>query len=742
MFKLHPMCAVLGLCWACWPQALAQVAAETPSPQPCLVAPAYPSPPKAGTEETHFGMLVKDPDRALEDASKPEVQAWVEAENQATTRTLAMAGSQARLEKELKGLVETDHDSLPQARGPWLYYTHRAPGEEQGLLVKQARQGGAEQVVLDPNAWPRDQHAILGEWFLSPDGRKLAYTVRWNNADRGELRVRDLEQASELGLDRQDWEDWADFAWAKDSQGYYFTRLPKKGPGQDRDLPGMSDIAYHRLGTDASQDKAVYPASQDPQIYESPQVSDDGAWLFAIRAHGFSGTEILAQDLAQPQGKWLRLFHSATATAKVLEDRGQFLLLTNQDAPRGQVLVVSAKNMEASLPGRPRWHPLVQERPDTYLDSALLVGHSMVLLSHRRAASVVETWSYSKPDGGQRLAELSLPGLGSVEEAEGRADDPEGYLSFQSFTRPLEIEQFRPGSGDMQVWKKAAPVPAALGQAQVSQVWYDSSVRSEERTAAPPKVSMFLILPKGQARDGLAPWVMQGYGGFGVSMLPRFFPGIAALVDAGFGVAIPNLRGGGEYGEEWHKAGMLLNKANGFDDFESAAQYLFDNHYCAAGHLAIMGSSNGGLLVAAALTRRPDLYAAVVCGSPLTDMVRYPLFGEGPAWISEYGDPKDEFPFRALIAYSPYHHVHAGTHYPPTLIQCSENDDRVDPMHARKFAAALQAAQAGPSPVLLRTGSHAGHSGAGLASGMESQLAEQLSFIEYETRCNQAGSRR
>jgi prolyl oligopeptidase len=291
----------------------------------------------------------------------------------------------------------------------------------------------------------------------------------------------------------------------------------------------------------------------------------------------------------------------------------------------------------------------------------------------------------------------------------------------------MELQRFDPVSGRLRLWQRPASVPEAVRQAQVSQAWFTS--------ADGTRVPMFLLRPQGLPQDGSAAFVLEGYGGFGASLLPRYSPLTAALLQAGFGVALPSLRGGGEYGEAWHQGGMLLNKQNTFDDFAAAARYLAEQRYSSPKRLAILGNSNGGLLVAAALTQHPELFGAAICGSPLTDMLRYPRFGEGAAWVSEYGDPADEAQFKALAAYSPYHHVTAGTAYPPTLIYCAEDDDRVDPMHARKFAAALQSAQAGPGPVLLRTQRHAGHGGAGSTSGRQGLLAQELTFLQSALAC-------
>ncbi|HTB33455.1 MAG TPA: prolyl oligopeptidase family serine peptidase, partial [bacterium] len=673
----------------------------------------------AKVQDKYPGGTVPDPYRWLEDPSQPDVKRWILAENRACGRFLAGAGRGAAVDGGVSGAQPgAVRRSLPEARGQALFFSRQDPGQEQAVLVKMDRAGGPETMLLDPNAWSKERHAVLGEWYLSPDGAKLAYSVRQNNADLGELRVRDLASGRELAQDHLAWADWGDLAWAPDSQGFYYTRLPETGRGPDRGLPGRADLALHLLGTPSGHDRSVCPASQDPQVYESPQVSDDGRWLFLVRSHGFSGTDLAVRALGMDGAAPVPLFHQDSATAQVLEDQGRFFLMTDLGAPHGVVLAQSVGR--ASAVG---WKPLLPERSGVFLDSIHLVDHRLVVLCHSHAANQVEIWSLD----GQLERSVELPGQGSVEELSGRAGDREGYLSYQSFTQPETLERFTPALGSAEAWQASPAAASAVAQAQVSQVWYPSKDGT--------RISMFLIQPKGQARDGQAPFVLEGYGGFATPVLPRYWPTTAALLQAGFGVAWPNLRGGGEYGEAWHQAGMLERKQNTFDDLIAAAQYLTGQRYTSAARLAILGSSNGGLLVAAALTQAPQLFGAAVCGSPLTDMLRYPLFGEGPAWVTEYGDPKVESQAKALAAYSPYHHVRPGTAYPPTLILCNENDDRVDPMHARKFAAALQAAQAGPGPILLHTRAHAGHAGAGLESEREDQMAEELGFLETEIGC-------
>ncbi|HXB96632.1 MAG TPA: prolyl oligopeptidase family serine peptidase, partial [bacterium] len=515
---------------------------------PCLSAPAYP-PTRADTAvETTFNTPIKDPYRWLEDASSPEVRDWVREQNRVCAKALSAAGGD--LAGALGGPDGMGRCSLPESRGGELYFSRQKPGQEQAVLVRADRAGGAETVLLDPNAWPRERHAVLGEWYVSPDGAKLAYAVRWNNADLGELRVRDLASGREAAQDRVDWADWGDFAWSPDSQGFYYTRLPARGPAPGTALPGKADLAFHRLGQDAGLDAGVFPASGDPQVYESPQVSDDGRWLFLVRSRGFSGTELSVQELGPAGAHPVPLFHSASSTAQALEDQGRFFLLTDLDAPHGAVLAQAAAG--ASTAG---WRPLVPERQDVFLDSARLVGHRLVLLSHRHAASQVEIWSLD----GKLERRLDLPGQGSVEALSGRAGDGEGYLSYQSFTQPETLERFTPGQAALSTWRAAPAAPASVRQARVSQVWYPS------KDGTP--ISMFVIQPRGQARDGQAPFVLQGYGGFATPVLPRYWPATAALLGAGFGVAWPNLRGGGEYGEAWHQAGMLERKQNTFDDF-------------------------------------------------------------------------------------------------------------------------------------------------------------------------------
>jgi prolyl oligopeptidase len=392
----------------------------------------------------------------------------------------------------------------------------------------------------------------------------------------------------------------------------------------------------------------------------------------------------------------------------------QLYVRTNDGAPRFRLFHVDPKKTK-----RADWIEIVPEQKDAVLDSAGVVGKHLALSWMKNASSTLEIRTLD----GKPVRTVQFPVLGTSHGFQGRSDEDTAYYTFTSFTQPLQIFKTSIAKGDTSLWAEVK-LPIDPSRYTVEQVWYPSKDGT--------KVSMFLVHRKDLVRDGSTPWLMTGYGGFNVSETPAFTSSIYPWLEAGGGYALPNLRGGGEYGEEWHKAGMLAKKQNVFDDFIGAAEFLIKEKYTSAGRLAIRGGSNGGLLMGAATTQRPDLFRAVICAVPLLDMVRYHLFGSGKTWIPEYGSAEDPAQFKTLLAYSPYHRIKPGTRYPALLMMSADSDDRVDPMHARKMVAALQSANSGAHPILLRIEQHAGHGGADLVKQAVEQSADAYSFLMHE----------
>ncbi|RMH38996.1 MAG: S9 family peptidase [Deltaproteobacteria bacterium] len=657
------------------------------------------------------GVEVADPYRWLEDATRPEVRRWIDRQDAFARRYLASLPDRDALRDRLDARLRYDAVSPPLRRGGRLFYTRRHKHRDKAVVYWRPAGSAVdgERVLFDPNAWSDDGRTSLGVWVPSPDGRLVAYARRENAADEATLFVRDVA----TGRDRPDvipGARYAQPAWLPDGSGFYYTWVPPADAGIDpSERPGHAEIRFHEVGGDPSRDRIVVPASGDPQRFVGASVSRDGQLLVVTVMHGWRSTDVYVQDLAAG-GPLVPLVEGRDANYWVHAYRGRLYILTDEDAPRYRVLCAEAARL-----ARDAWREIVPES-DATIESMQVIGGRLVVCRLRNAASALQIWSVD----GTQMHEVELPGLGTVEAVTGDEEDDDAYFTYSSFVDPPRVMRASVRTGATQVWARV-DFPADTSDYTVDQVWYPS--------ADGTRVSMFVIRRRDLARTGDNPTVLYGYGGFNVSLSPVFSPSLIAWLERGGVYAIPNLRGGGEYGEAWHRAGMLDRKQTVFDDFIAAAEHLIREGYTRPERLAIRGGSNGGLLVGAAMTQRPELFRAVVCAVPLLDMVRYHRFGSGRTWIPEYGDPDDPDAFRWLVAYSPYHHVRDGVAYPALLMLSADSDDRVDPMHARKFVAAVQRATSSRRPVLLRIERHAGHGGADRLRQDIEQLADTYAFL-------------
>jgi prolyl oligopeptidase len=682
---------------------LAVGAAATPAERP-----PYPPSPVHDVVESMHGAEVHDPYRWLEDGTSPEVQAWAKDQNDFARRQLDRLAGRDWLARRLEEVSYVDAVSVPRRAGTRLFFTRRKAGQEKAVLYWRSDVDGVDHVLVDPNGLSADGSVSLGEWVPSHDGKTLAYSLRENNADEATLHLRDVGSGHELDRDRITGAKYAVPSWTPAGDGFYYTWLPTdpKIPAPER--PGHAEIRYHALGTDPTADSVVRPATGDPGTFVGASLSRDGHWLFAF-VSTFSQTDVYYRDLRGGGADWKTLVAGVPAHFSVEAWKDRFYVTTDDGASRYRLL-----RADPSWPDRQHWQEIVPEAPDAVLESASVVGDRLALTYLRNAASQLEVRTLD----GQRLRTVELPGIGSSSGVVGNPEDDEAFYDFSSFTQPPEIWRTSIATGLRQQWATRS-VPVDPKPYTVEQVFYPS----KDGTMIP----MFLVHRRDAPRDGSTPFLLYGYGGFGLSLEPSFSARLYPWLEAGGGYALANLRGGGEYGEEWHRAGSLGNKQHVFDDFIAAGQYLVGQGWTKPARLAIEGASNGGLLVGAALTQRPDLFKAVICEVPLLDMIRYHLFGSGRTWVSEYGSADDPEQFRWLYAYSPYHHVTSGVAYPAVLMASSDSDDRVDPLHARKMTAALQAASTG-GPVLLRIESHAGHGGADLVS---SAVAKSVDFYAF-----------
>ena len=750
------LCA-LGLCTllACagsGPEPASPGAATEPAPASDAPAPEaaghglqYPPAPRHDTVDQLHGVPVADPYRWLEDPAHAGVGAWVDAQDRLARATLARQPRRDALAERFRELYYLETVSTPHQRAGRYFYTRRQPDEEKSILYWKEGKDGAEQVLVDPNVLSQGKNVTLRGWSVSWDGKKLAYKLSENNADEATLHVRSIDTGEDSKIDVIPGAKYADASWTPDNAGFYYTWLPADPGIPVADRPGQTELRYHALGTDPAQDPLVFPATRDPRTFLHGDITRDGRWLVLVIQHGWHRTDVYVKDMQRkqraprnPPGDAADMttaervaFHATQrgfvplavgkdAVFRVDWWQGRFFVHTNHEASNYRVLTVAAGRGPRHL-DMARWREIVPES-DATLSNVQIIGNHLVLSYVRNAASEVEIRDLD----GKLVRKLALPGIGSTRGLAGNPGKDEAYFAFSSFTTPDQIYETSIRDGQTSLWAEL-DVPVDTSDMVVEQVWYPSKDGT--------RVSMFLVHRKDMVRDGKNPVLLYGYGGFDISLMPSFSALAAVWLEQGGIYAVANLRGGGEYGEDWHRAGMLLDKQNVFDDFIAAAEHLIGEGYTNPDELAIYGRSNGGLLVGAAMTQRPDLYRAVVCGVPLLDMVRYHLFGSGKTWIPEYGSADDPAQFQALHAYSPYHRVEQGTAYPALLMLAADGDDRVDPLHARKFTAAVQWATASEDrPVIMRVERGAGHGGADRVAQTVEQYADLVAFLLWQLR--------
>jgi len=676
--------------------------------------PEPPEPPetKRGDDvDELFGVRVADPYRWLEDEHADDVQAWMDVQGAHARAHLDALPARAELAKRFEQLFYYDAVSPPIERGGCLFYTRKRADAEKSIVYWREGEDGQETVLFDPNTMSEDGTISLGVWVPSWEGKLVAYALRENNADEATLHVRDVASGDDTG-DVLEGAKYAHPSWLPDGSGFYYTYLPTDPDIDVSERPGHADVRFHRIGDDQTDDRPVHPATHNPETFIGASASRDGAFVFLEIAHGWNSTDVwfARPDAAGESFTPLAVGVDALFYAGAWD--GRFYVLTNYGAPRYRVMRV-----DPAAPALGDWVELVAES-DATLESARIVGGHLVLGYLRDAHSVLQICTLD----GARVCTLPLPGLGSAGAVYGEPDRAEAYFGYSSFSEPTRIFRFDVPDGELVEWARV-DIDADTSRIVTEQVRFASKDGTE--------LTMFLLRRDDVSKSGDNPTVLYGYGGFNVSMTPAFSPSILPWLDRGGVYAVANLRGGGEYGEDWHKAGMLANKQNVFDDFCAAAHYLIDAGWTRPDKLAIRGGSNGGLLVGAAMTQCSELFHAVICAVPLLDMVRYHLFGSGRTWIPEYGNPEIEDEFRVLHAYSPYQKLEAraSLNLPALLMLASDSDDRVDPMHARKFVAAARWANASDQPMLLRIERQAGHGGADMVAKQVEQAADAYAFL-------------
>lgn len=672
----------------------------------------YPPARLAEVVDDYHGVQVADPYRWLEDADAPETQAWVAAQNVLTRRWLD-SPRRDRLRARLEAAYNFPRSTAPVNRSGRLFFSHNDGLRNQPVLyVLDAASPGAApptpRILLDPNALSQDGTVALTATSPSPDGRLLAYAVSQGGSDRQVIQVRDVASGVDLA-DRLEWAKFTELSWTADSKGFFYTRFPEPGRVAPGDEQYFAEVRHHDLGLAQAADRLVFNRPDDREAVMTTAVSADGHWLVITVFRGASDlSEVYVSDLGIAPHEPFAVFEGFRAAYSFVEAAGRRLYFrTTDNAPNGRIVSVELGSSRTSAATIGSVDQVVAEGTDNLSAARLVHGEILAVYLHR-ASHRIRRFGL----GGEPRGEVTLPALGSLSGLTGEIDDNELFYRFSSFTTPPSVFRHCFLTGRTSRWspfgdRRSAHEGLAAEAYEETQVWYPSKDGT--------RVSMFLVHRRGLPRDRQRRVLLSAYGGFNISLTPQYDPANVIWLEDGGVIAMPNLRGGGEYGEAWHRAGMLANKQNVFDDFTAAAEWLVAEGYTSPPYLAIEGGSNGGLLVAAVLVQRPELFGAVICRVPVVDMLRYHRFTVGRFWIPEYGSADDPLQFPFLHAYSPLHQVRDGVRYPATLVMTADTDDRVDPGMARKFAARLQAATAGvpgAGPILIRVETRAGH-GAG-----------------------------
>jgi prolyl oligopeptidase len=672
----------------------------------------YPESRRCDQVDVYHGVPVADPYRWLEDLDSDETRAWVEAQNRVTAAWLRAIPQREEIRQRLTEIWNFERYGMPVKEGGRYFFVRNDGLQNQGVLYVMEDLEGPARVLLDPNELSPDGTVALAAWSVSPDGRRVAYGLASGGSDWQEWRVRDVGSGRDLP-DHLRWVKFSTVAWTHDAAAIFYSRYAEPRVGRPLEETNFFQQLYcHRLGTPQSEDELVHHRPDDGEMGFLPAITRDGRYLII---QVWKGTEsengILYKDLQAPGSPVVHLLPDFDSSYLFAGNDGPlFRFHTDLGAPRGRVIEIDVRD-----PSRDRWREIVPEAEET-LESVTTVCGRLVACYLKDAHARVRLFEAS----GRPVRDLELPGLGSVTGFAGRLGDPETFYCFTGYTTPSTIFRYDVETGESRMFRQPR-VDFDPDDFETRQVF----VESRDGTRVP----MFLTHRKGLELDGSNPVYLYGYGGFNTSMTPTF--GVPNLVwmERGGVYAVANLRGGGEYGEGWHQAGSKLRKQNTFDDFRAAAEWLVASGYTSPERLAIAGFSNGGLLTAAAMIQSPDLFGAVVIGVGVLDMLRFPKFTIGWGWVSDYGSPDDPEEFEVLYSYSPYHNLRPGAAYPPTLIITADHDDRVVPAHSFKFAAALQHAQGGDAPALIRIEPRAGHGNGKPVSKLIEEAADELSFL-------------
>lgn len=680
----------------------------------------YPPSRIADQIDDYHGTKVADPYRWLEESDSPETRAWIEAQNKVTFDYLADIPEREAIHKHLAELWDYPKASPPALRGERYFQLRNTGLQNQDVLYVMDDYDGEGRALLDPNMLSEDGTVALSNWEPSPDGRYLAYATSASGSDWMTWHVRDVESGLDLA-DRIEWSKFSRAGWRKDSSGFYYSRFDEPNAGDDYTGANYyQKLYFHRLGDAQVKDELIYERPDQKEWGFDGLVSDDGNYLIL---HVWQGTDVnnrvFYQDL-RSGGKVVELISELEATYTYVGNDGTlFYLHTNLDAPSGRLIAIDINQV-----ARPNWREVISESKDT-LEFVKMVHEEFITVYLHDAHHLLKRYDQN----GNFITDINLPTLGAIPSVgnffylTGEREHDEMFYGFSSFTYPVTIFRY-----DFKLEENEQIFAPLLGIDTKEFTTRQVFVRSKDGIQIP----LFLTHRQDLKLNGQNPTLLYGYGGFNIALVPKFDIGFLAWLELGGVLAWANLRGGAEYGEEWHQTGMLANKQNVFDDFIACAEYLVTKKITTTPKLGIMGRSNGGLLVGACLTQRPDLFGAAVPVVGVMDMLRFQHFTIGWAWVSDYGSVDDPDGFKTLYAYSPLHNLKPGTHYPSTLITTGDHDDRVVPLHSFKFAAGLQAAQAGEAPTLIRIQTKAGHGIGKPTAILIAETADILAFLVHE----------
>ncbi|HEY9692758.1 MAG TPA: prolyl oligopeptidase family serine peptidase [Oculatellaceae cyanobacterium] len=672
----------------------------------------YPTSKTVNQVDDYHGIKVADPYRWLEDVDSQETKAWVEAQNQVTFDYLNKIPARSQIKQRLTQLWDYEKFSIPFKEGDRYFYFKNDGLQNQSVLYTLTSLDSEPKVLLDPNKLSEDGTVALAGIAISENGKLMAYGLSTSGSDWQEWKVRDVETQEDVS-DHLNWIKFSGASWTKDNQGFFYSRYDQPNEATKlEDINYFQKLFYHKIGTPQSEDVLIYHRPDQKEWGFNGGVTEDGRYLIISVWQGTDPKNLVFyKDLADANSQVIELISDFEASFSFIDNDGSvFLFQTDLDAPRGRAIAIDINN-----PQREHWQEIIPQANET-LESIGILNNQLVADYLKDARSQIKIFNLN----GEFVREVALPGIGSAGGFGGKRWDTETFYSFTSFTTAATIYRYDMTTGESTVFRQPK-IDFNPEDYETKQVFYSSKDGTQ--------VPMFITYKKGLQLNGNNPTYLYGYGGFNVSLTPSFSVGVLVWMEMGGVYAVPNLRGGGEYGEEWHQAGTKLNKQNVFDDFIVAAEWLIANNYTSPAKLAISGGSNGGLLVGACMTQRPDLFAAALPAVGVMDMLRFHKFTIGWAWTSDYGSPDHPEEFQALYAYSPLHNLQPGTSYPATLITTADHDDRVVPAHSFKFAAGLQEAHKGEQPVLIRIETKAGHGAGKPTAKIIEEIADKWAFL-------------